>query len=105
MRSAMRPVIDFLNKLDAEKENPEDDRPLTAALSSAQSQPLRLIARPQLFASPTPRRGPKPPRTTSIQFSRLLSQVEALKEALDCSSNGELGGYLFDTAYEEYVEE
>lgn len=105
MRSAMRPVIDFLNKLDAEKENPPADRPLTVALQSASQQPLRSIARPQSFSAPAPRRGPKPPPTTSIQFSRLLSQVEALKDALDCSSNSELGGYLFDTAYDEYVEE
>lgn len=105
MRGAMRPVIDFLNKLDAEKEHGDDERPLTAALGGAFSQPLRSIVRPQLFAAPAPRVVPKRPRTTSIQFSRLATQVEALKEALDCSTNAELGGFLFDTAYEEHVEE
>jgi hypothetical protein len=104
MRSAMRPVIDFLNKLDAEKDNPEGERPLHRALANASLQPLRSIARAQAFAFPTPRIVPKRPKTTSIQFSRPVGQVEALKDALDCNSASELGGYLFDTAYDEHVE-
>lgn len=104
MRSAMRPVIDFLNKLDAEKDT-DGERPLTAAVAMAPALALRGIPYPQAFSAPVPRRGPKPPRTTSIQFSRLASQVEELKKAMDCSTNAELGGYLFDTAYTEHVED
>ena len=105
MRSSMRPVINFLNKLDAEKEHADDEKPLTSALRGAFLQPLRSIVRPQLFAAPAPRAVTKRLRTSSIQFSRPASQVDALKEALDCTTNVELGGYLFDIAYEEHVEE
>lgn len=104
MRGAMRPVIDFLNKLDAERDNSDDERPFSKAVSLAHSQPLHSITVAQSFSAPVPPRGPRQPPTTSIQFRRLVSEVDALKKELDCSTNAELGGYLFDTAYEEYVE-
>lgn len=105
MRSAMRPIIDFLNKLDAEMDQPPTDRPLTGALSAAFHSPVRTLTRLGPFATPPPPAGPKPPPWTSIQFSRPKPKVEALKKAYDATSNGELGALLFDEAYDETVEE
>lgn len=100
MRRAMRPVIDFLNKVDAEKENPVSQRPLTDALSRASMQGVRTITRTGPFVGPEPPKGPKPPPWTSIQFSRIKSQVDELKDFYEAQSNSELGGMLFDEAYE-----
>ena len=103
MRRAMRPVIDFLNKVDSEKDAGPDDRPLTKALAQAPQLALRSVSRVGPFAFPTLRRGPPPPPWTSVQFSRLKSQVDELKSAYDAGSNSELGGILFDEAYDSMV--
>lgn len=101
MRRAMRPIIDFLNKVDAEKDNPVTQRPLSEALSRVAMQGVRTITRTGPFVGPEPPKGPKPPPWTSIQFSRLKSQVDELKEFYGAQSNSELGGMLFDESYKD----
>jgi hypothetical protein len=103
MRSAMRPVIDFLNKLAEETDNPQSQRPLSDAISRAQPQAIRSIVRRGPFIVPSPATGPKPPPWTSVQFRRLKSQVDELKEIYQASSNSELGGIIFDEAYKDGV--
>lgn len=105
MRQAMRPIIDFLNKVDSEKDNPETQRPLSDAVTRAPLQGVRSITRIGTFQAPQPPKGPKPPPWTSIQFSRLKSQVDELKVFYGAQSNSELGGMLFDESYAENCED
>ena len=103
MRSAMRPVIDFLNKLADETENPPSQRPLTEAINRASPQAIRSITKLGPFMVPQPASGARPPPWTSIQFSRLKSQVDDLKEVYQASSNSDLGGIIFDEAFKASV--
>ncbi|RWE07703.1 MAG: hypothetical protein EOS23_26685 [Mesorhizobium sp.] len=103
MRRAMRPIIDFLNKLAAESENPVTQRPLTEAMNRTSLQAVKSVTRVGPFLVPQPPSGPKPPPWTSIQFSRLKSQVDELKTTYEATSNSELGGMLFDEAYKGSV--
>jgi len=101
MRLAMRPVIDFLNKVADEQERSEADQFLTKAMSQAPMQTVKSIIRVGGFASPQPPKGPKPPPKTYVQFSRLKAEVEELREFYSAQSNSELGGMLFDESYEQ----
>lgn len=105
MRRAMRPIIDFLNKLDSENDNPRTQRPLSEAVTRAMLCGVRTITRAGPFVAPELPKGPKPPPWTSIQFSRLKSQVDELKEFYGARTNGELGGMLFDESYSENCED
>lgn len=100
MRLAMRPIIDFLNKVADEQEKPEAERYLAKAMSMAPLQTVRSLTRVGSFSSPNPPRGPKPPPMTSIQFSRLKSKVDELRDYYGAQSNSELGGMLFDESYD-----
>jgi len=103
MRSAMRPVIDFLNKIADETDNPPSQRPLTDAINRALPQSVRSITKVGPFMVPRQTTGPRPPPWTSIQFSRPKSQVDELKEVYQASSNSELGGIIFDEAFKAGV--
>ncbi|KQP26651.1 ATP-binding protein [Methylobacterium sp. Leaf100] len=99
MRRAMRPIIDFLNKVSDENERPVNDRSLTEAIAKSMAVSVRSIVRSGPFSTPVARSGPKPPPWTSIQFSRPKSQVDELRTHYDAGSNSELGGILFDEAF------
>lgn len=104
MRRAMRPVIDFLNKLANEAEGVSAQKPLAEAVSRASLTAVRSVSRVGPFLVPQPPAGPRPPPVTSVQFTRLKSQVDELKGVYQASSNTELGGMLFDEAYKSSVE-
>lgn len=99
MRLAMRPVIDFLNRLDAENDQPATQRPLAEAVARTSLQAVRVITRQGPFLVPEPPKGPRPPPWTSIQFSRPKAHVDEMKEFYGAQSNSELGGMLFDESY------
>ncbi|ASQ02363.1 hypothetical protein GOC87_03785 [Sinorhizobium meliloti] len=103
MQRAMRPVIDFLNKLAAENDRPQTDRPFTEAVSKSSLLAIRSLTRVGPFVNPQPPAGPKPVPWTSIQFSRPKPQVDELKKFYDASSNSDLGGILFDEAFKKSV--
>lgn len=67
MRMA-RPVIDFLNRLDREKEDEEEEgRPLEAAVTTADSTNLSSVAAEESFVAPKPpKRPPRPSTTTAL---------------------------------------
>jgi hypothetical protein len=98
-----RPVIDFLNSLDAENEMEEHDKVLTLALQRAPAVALeRLVERPVFAYAAPPRRGPALAR---ISFKKPQEEADRLKEALSAKSNREIGEMSFDYAYANLVEE
>jgi hypothetical protein len=100
---AARPVIDFLNKLDAETDVEEDDRQLTRALAKAVSTPLeRLSEKPTFtFVAPTQRR----PALASISFKKPLAEADRLKDVLQARNYKHLGELSFDYAFNNLVDE
>jgi hypothetical protein len=101
MIEAMRPIIDFLNKLDAEKDAESDDRPLSRALSEASAVRVRDVSRRGVFTQPTPR-APSGPPQTRISYSRPRDQVDSLKESLGVTTNKDVGEKTFDMIFRKH---
>jgi hypothetical protein len=102
MLQVMRPVIDFLNRLDAEKDREEDEGPgpLTVAVEAAKAVPLSKTTPSASFISPEPKAKGKPkPATGRIQYSKPVSEINAVKEALDVTTYVEVGELTFDYFY------
>lgn len=100
---AMRPVIDFLNELDAEKDFAAEDRDLSQAVGRTTSTPLeRLPERAAFSYRPPVKRGPA---LTTISYKRTQPEVDRLKAALQANSNREIGEKSFTYTYENLVEE
>jgi hypothetical protein len=103
MITLMRPVIDFLNRLDKENEEPEDERPLTALVQSAAKGAFTAAKYESVFRVAAPARPPKP-RTVSIQFRRPKSEADELVEAIGANSARNAAELAWEEAYERYVE-
>ncbi len=101
MVATMRPVITFLNELDAENDNPPDERPFTEAVDATQLVLLRDIAIGDFKKPYKPTRVSRP--TVKIQYQKDRDRVEELKEALSASSAKEAGEQSFELAYQKYV--
>lgn len=104
MITMMRPVIDFLNRLDAEKEEPEDERPLTRLVESARPTSFREATGYTASFSVTVSSKPRGPRMTNILYKRPASKVEELMQAIGARSAKDTGERSFDEAYRRYVE-
>lgn len=102
---ATRPVIDFLNALDAEQDQEEDNRPISRMVSAAPAVALERItahASPTFsYQVPARRTGPA---LTSISFKRPAPDVVLLKEALGANNNRHIGELAFDYAFDNLVE-
>lgn len=97
MIELMRPVIDFLNKLDAEKDKEEtDDKPLEAAVRGAKLAKLSEVSTHTTFLAPRPMPSPSPPRTGRIQYSKPLDEINRVKRALKVSTFKEVGEKTFE---------
>ncbi len=109
MASHMRPVITFLNRLDAELDQPDEDkRVLGAMLDEADyvipaSIPKLDSGRKFFFESPTPKAIPA--LNTRISFSRPRSAVDAVKRCLRVRTNREVGERTFDWYLENECED
>lgn len=110
MRSIIRHFANYTNELVLERRRFEESesgtpRRIEEALVDT---PLRKVGDvptgkftvPQRDATPL---APAGPRTTSIQFQADASQVEELKEALDLSTNRQVGEEAFDRLYFEEI--
>ena len=78
MIQMMRPVIDFLNKVDRELDSDVDSQPLTESINSATLTRLSNFdasALPQAFTAPRPPRGGSAPRISRISYNRPSEQV------------------------------
>lgn len=103
MLEVARPIIDFLNALDGEKERPTRDavslESLVAAAERQRPVPLTSLVASEKFVSPPRRPTPKQPATQSIQYSRPIAQINAAKRALKVTSAREVGMATFDYYY------
>lgn len=96
----MRPVIDFLNSLDAEKSLSQDEADaralgsLEAAITAARPTALFDLPSSATFVAPKPQ--PRPPTFGSIQYQRPLAQIRQLQRALGATTNREVGERTFD---------
>jgi len=105
MIEMMRPVIDFLNDLDAEKDLPDgSERALEAAVEAA-----RLVELAEIQTAPTflvrPKPAPRQPAMTTISYLRPKEKVERVKEVLEAGSNKQVGEYTFDYFFEAECED
>lgn len=100
---ATRPVIDFLNLLDAEIDLDEPDRVLSRALQEADSVPLeRLPERASFQFTPPPRRGPP---MSKITYKKPKAEADALRGVMSATSLPDLGERTFDFAYGNLIED
>lgn len=103
MLQVMRPVIDFLYRLDDEKDREEDEGPgpLTMAVEAAEAVPLSQTTASETFVWTPPKTKPKPtgPPMGRVQYSRPVSQINAIKKALGVRTYVEVGEQTFDYFY------
>lgn len=108
MQTLMRPVIDFLNQLDAEKNDPDkNDTPLEDSLEDAEMLPLDKLSSSntaKTFKTPKPVQS-KGPRFSIIQFRKPRELVERVRKHLKVTSNREIGEKTFDFYVSEEVED
>ncbi len=103
MLQVMRPVITFLNQLDAEKDHEAQDGPgpLTLAVDAAEAVPFTEAKASPLFVAPEPTKTkPAGPRTGRIQYSKPIDQISAVKKALGATTYVEVGDLTFDYFYD-----
>lgn len=99
MMEMMRPVIDFLNELDADiEEYTREESPLLSFVSRSQavSPDALLITRP--FSSPPRGTIVKGPQMITIQYRRTVEDVKLLQEVYNVSSARAVGEATFDVA-------
>lgn len=106
MMKLSRPVIQFLNRLDAEKErDDEHGRPLETAVKAAPPTTISNIKVEGNFAAPEPPRRRMRPNTASIQYRKPAEEVERAKTLLQVGTNREVGEKTFEYFLEMESEE
>ncbi len=107
MITMMRPVIDFLNRLDAEKSPEVQSTPLTDGIEEAQSGKLQDVQTSDTFtalqADQPPTLGTK--RERRIQYSKPSERIEKVRTALRVSTLKEVGEGTFDYYYKMECED
>ena len=100
MIEMMRPVIDFLNQLDASiQEYTSEGSALLKYVATATRVNTESLKQKRLFESPGPEDLTAPgPRWVSIQYSRPWPDIEFLQDALNVHSAKSVGERSFDLA-------
>lgn len=97
MMKLARPVIQFLNRLDAERDrDDEDGRPLETAVKAASPGRLSKVKTGDSFVAPKPPRRTSRPNTVSIQYRKPVEEIERAKKLLQANSNREVGERTFE---------
>jgi hypothetical protein len=92
-----RPVINFLNRLDAEKSKDlTDDKPLEAAVKLAKPTRLEDIPARSLFRAPKPGAVRVFPQMGRIQYFRPEEKIRHVQKALKVSTLKDVGEKTFD---------
>jgi hypothetical protein len=101
----MRPVIDFLNKLDGEKGRElTDDKPLEAAVKVAKPTELDNLASRPLFLAPKAAVVKFIPQTGRIQYSKPLEKIRRVQAVLKVRTLRDVGEKTFDYFYKRECE-
>jgi len=98
-------VINFLNKLDAEKDIKTDVRPLEKAVTTARTASVAYVPTSSTFMAPTPKPKPKLPKTGRITYNKPVDQIDKVKKVLKVTTYKEVGEKTFDYFYERECEE
>lgn len=100
---ATRPIISFLNALDAEKDMEPEDRILTATVERAYNIPLARLQETASFVYTQPaKRGPP---MSKISYKKPKAETDKLLAAFDVTKLSELGEQSFEYSYQNLVEE
>jgi hypothetical protein len=100
--AAMREIIDFLNKLDAEKDLDEREKTITPLVKSAPFAAIDSLRKsPQFKYVPRKAAGPV---FENISYRRLATEVQEMKEKLGVKSNKDVGIGTFEYSYERLVD-
>jgi len=91
---AMRQVIDFLNKLDAEIDAGEDF--LMTAIKAANPVKIAEIPEQQVFVFPTPKASRPMPKTNWIRYNKPAEEIERVKDLMGVTTTKEVGEGTFD---------
>ena len=91
-----RPVIDFLNALDAEKDREDGRNPLDRAVNQSKPTGLAKIKKAANFKGPKARAQPPGPPTGRIQYSKPLKEIDEVKRVLKVRALKEVGEGTFD---------
>jgi len=94
MVAAMRQVIDFLNKLDAEIDAGGDF--LMTAIKSAKLVKIAEIPEQPLFIFPTPKASRPKPKSGTIKYSKPTEEIELVKDLLGVTTATAVGEGTFD---------
>jgi len=97
MIEMMRPVIDFLNELDADiDEHSRSESPLAKFVEKARTVAPESLRQTTTFVAPGRAAFVKGPKMVKIQYSRPVEDVQLLQEALDVHSAKAVGEATFD---------
>jgi Histidine kinase-, DNA gyrase B-, and HSP90-like ATPase len=106
MIKLMRPVIDFLNQLDSEKDQElMDEKPLESTVKAAKMTELDDISQRALFLAPKSSPAPTGPQTARIQYSRPIERVRKVKKVLNARTLTSVGEKTFDYFYKRECED
>ncbi|MCC2972669.1 ATP-binding protein [Massilia sp. IC2-476] len=101
MMEMMRPVINFLNELDADiDEHTRDDSPMYQFVSSAALVKAEDLPAQSAFVAPPRGTIAKKVRTIKIQYSRPVDKVDFLMSELSLGTAKSVGEKAFDLLYE-----
>lgn len=99
MLELTRPVINFLNALDWENPQVRDDEVGALERVVAEAAPVDVPATQpgeRNFTAPGRDAVPPPPATSSIQYRRLVEEIDRAKLMLGVATNWEVGDRTFD---------
>ena len=100
MMEMMRPVISFLNDLDADiDEHTRDHSPLLEYVNSAKTTKLEDLQKRAAFVAPKRGTLSKGIKTVKVQYSKPVKQVEFLMKELSVTSATAVGQRTFELIY------
>ena len=102
MVAMMRPVFDFLNKLDKEKEEEAGAQQLEKMVETAKPATLSAIQKRDFFLAPEKKLAPisEQVRMQRIQYDKPADEVDAVKRMLRATSFKEVGERTFEYFYD-----
>jgi hypothetical protein len=106
MVKVMRPVIDFLNRLDAEKDRQvTDEKPLESTVKAAKPVELNNISSRPVFLAPKALPVKRAPEMARIQYSKPLEKVRRAQKALKVTTLRDVGEKTFEYFYKRECED